>query len=209
MEKILVVGATGTTGHKIVELLKSSELFEPIAMVRNEAQESEFKTKNIKTVFGDLEQDVSKTVTGADKVIFAAGSGGKKVEAVDRDGAIKMIKASEDANIKKFVMLSSMGADKPEQSERLQDYLTAKQKADQYLTSSHLNYTIVRPGRLNNHPGQGHIQLGKSLSNSGEISRDDVAKTLVYALDNEQSNTSTFEILEGDTAIPEAFKSMS
>jgi len=34
MENILVAGATGTTGKKIINLLNESQYFNPIAMVR-------------------------------------------------------------------------------------------------------------------------------------------------------------------------------
>ena len=104
MEKILVAGATGTTGNIIVELLDQSQYFEPIAMVRKEDQKSQFEKKNIKTVMGDLEGDVSGAVKGMDKVIFAAGSGGKKVVEVDQEGAKKLIDASSKNDIKKFVL---------------------------------------------------------------------------------------------------------
>ncbi|QDO94942.1 SDR family oxidoreductase [Formosa sediminum] len=208
MENVLVVGATGTTGHIIVNYLKTSADFEPVAMVRTNEQEEGFSNNNIRTVFGDLEKDVTKTVEGIDRVIFAAGSGGKKVEAVDQDGAIKMIQASEAANIKKFVMLSSMGADQPEQSETLQDYLKAKHNADEYLKKSTLNYSIVRPGTLNNKDGQGTIELAKHLSKRGEITRDDVAQTLIQALRDNAANSSTFEILQGQTPIEEAIHTL-
>ncbi|PNW28261.1 SDR family oxidoreductase [Formosa algae] len=204
MENVLVVGATGTTGHIIVNYLKGSQDFEPIAMVRNAEQDKDFSAHNIRTVHGDLEEDVSKTVEGIDKVIFAAGSGGKKVKEVDQDGAIKMIKASENANIKKFVMLSSMGADQPELSDQLQEYLKAKHNADEFLKQSSLNYTIVRPGTLNNNEGQGTIDLAKNFDEHGEITRDDVAQTLIQALRDDATNTSTFEILQGNTPIEEA-----
>ena len=39
MEKILVVGANGTTGKEIVNLLNQSQYFEPYAMVRKPEQE--------------------------------------------------------------------------------------------------------------------------------------------------------------------------
>jgi uncharacterized protein YbjT (DUF2867 family) len=43
-----------------------------------------------------------------------------------------------------------MGADKPEEATQLQEYLKAKHNADEYLKSSGLNYSIVRPGTLTN-----------------------------------------------------------
>ncbi len=207
MENILVAGATGTTGKKVIQLLKASQYFEPIAMIRNENQKAQFEAQHIKTVYGDLEKDVSHTVQNIDKVVFAAGSGGKKVVEVDQEGAKRMIKASEDSNIKKFVMLSSMGADDPKESSDLFEYLKAKHNADEFLKSSNLKYTIVRPGSLTNEKGTGKIKLSKSFTDFGEISRDDVAQTLVRSLHDDAPNLTTFEILKGDTLIEKALES--
>ncbi|WP_308992767.1 SDR family oxidoreductase [Mariniflexile litorale] len=205
MEHVLVAGANGTTGKKIIELLKSSQYFIPIAMVRTIEQKKNFENQHVKTVLGDLEKDISHTIIDIDKVIFAAGSGGKKVKEVDQEGAKKLIKASTEAQVKKFVMLSSMGADNPEASAELKDYLTAKHNADMYLKDSGLNYAIVRPGSLNNKKGDGKIELAKSLNKSGEITRDDVAQTLVRALHDDTANNTTFEILQGNTLVGKAF----
>lgn len=209
MENILVAGANGTTGKKIVDLLKNSQYFNPIAMVRNEDQIEQFKNRGIETVLGDLENDVSHTTKGIDKVIFAAGSGGKNVIEVDQEGAKKLIDASKANGITKFVMLSSMGADHPEKADDLQDYLKAKQHADEYLKESDLNYTIVRPGSLTNNKGTGTIELQKKLNRSGSISRDDVAQTLVKSLHDDAPNHSTFEIIEGNTIIGDALNNVS
>ncbi|GAL61527.1 conserved protein YhfK [Algibacter lectus] len=95
MENILVAGANGTTGKKIVNLLNASQYFKPVAMVRKAEQEEQFKKDGIATVLGDLEQDISHTVKGIDKVIFAAGSGGKNVIDVDQEGAKKLVDASK------------------------------------------------------------------------------------------------------------------
>ncbi|WP_334058138.1 SDR family oxidoreductase [Polaribacter sp. P097] len=204
MENVLVAGANGTTGKKIVTLLESSQYFKPVAMVRKEEQETQFKNRNIKTVLGDLEKDVSHTVKNIDKVIFAAGSGGKKVKEVDENGAKKLIKESEKENIKKFVMLSSMGADNPEEAEELQEYLKAKHNADEYLKSSNLSYSIVRPGSLTDDKGSGKIELERKLNKQGEISREDVAQTLVRVLHDSAEVNETFEIIKGETLIGKA-----
>jgi uncharacterized protein YbjT (DUF2867 family) len=210
MENILVAGANGTTGKKIVNLLSQSQYFNPIAMVRKEEQIPYFKAKNIETVLADLEQDLSgafnKTI---DKVVFAAGSGGKKVVEVDQEGAKRMIDASNKYKVRKFVMLSSMGADQPEKAEQLQDYLKAKHNADEYLKSSGLNYSIVRPGSLTNGELTNKIQLKTKLNKSGEISRNDVAQTLVRSLNDDVANNATFEILKGETLIGDALNTVS
>lgn len=208
MEKILVVGANGTTGKEIVNLLNQSQYFEPYAMVRKPEQEEQFKSKGIKTILADLEEDVSNTTKGMDKVIFAAGSGGKKVKEVDENGAKKIIDASKKDGIKKFVMLSSMGADQPEEADQLKDYLKAKHNADVYLKDSGLNYAIVRPGSLNNNKLSNKIELSEKLNKRGEISRSDVAQVLARVANDDVANNETFEIIDGSTLIADAFKSV-
>lgn len=210
MENILVAGANGTTGKKIVALLNKSQLYNPIAMVRKEEQQAYFKDQNIQTVLGDLEADVTPVFTNPiDRVIFAAGSAGKNVIGVDQEGAKKLIDASKKANIKKFVMLSSMGADKPEEATQLQEYLKAKHNADEYLKNSGLSYSIVRPGTLTNDSQLEMIELQQKLNKHGEISRADVAQTLVQSLEDKTAANATFEIIKGDTSIQKALDQIS
>ncbi|OAD90308.1 NAD-dependent dehydratase [Aequorivita soesokkakensis] len=206
MEKILVAGANGTTGKKIISILKDSNKYEPIAMVRKEEQISQFKNDGVETILADLENDVSKTTNGIDKVIFAAGSGGKKVKEVDQEGAKKLMDAAKSKGVKKFVMLSSMGADNPEEADEIQEYLKAKHNADEYLKQLGIEYSIVRPGSLNNENGKGKIELDNKLNKRGEIPRRDVAETLVGALDDAVARNKTFEILEGDVYIKAALE---
>ncbi|MFD1061990.1 SDR family oxidoreductase [Winogradskyella litorisediminis] len=204
MENILVAGANGTTGKKIVHLLKESQYFNPIAMVRKKEQIGQFKEKNIDTVLADLTKDLTHTMINIDKVLFAAGSGGKNVVEVDQEGAKRLIAVAKMSNVAKFVMLSSMGADKPEEADDLKDYLKAKHNADEHLKNSGLNYAIIRPGTLNNSESTGKIELSKSLNRKGEISRADVAQTLVRFLHDDVQANCVFEILNGDTLIGDA-----
>ncbi|TYB70032.1 SDR family oxidoreductase [Bizionia gelidisalsuginis] len=212
MENILVAGANGTTGKKIVHLLKESQYFNPVAMVRKEEQKAYFEGHNIESVLADLEDDVTpafKTKSKIDKVVFAAGSGGKKVVEVDQEGAKKLIDASNKNSIRKFVMLSSMGVDNPEEMSELKDYLKAKQNADEHLKNSGLNYSIVRPGSLTNEKPSNEIELEAKLNKRGEISRDDVAQTIVRTLNDDVANKATFEIIKGNTLIGKALDKIS
>lgn len=212
MENILVAGANGTTGKIIISLLQESKEFNPVAMVRKEEQVEYFKTKDIETVLGDLEDDLSDLFNRTlkiDKVIFAAGSGGKNVIGVDQEGAMKLVDVSKNSDVKKFVMLSSMGADNPESVTELKEYLIAKGKADDYLKISGLNYTIVRPGTLTNNSKTESIELEIKLNKRGEISRADVAKTLVESLKDELVKNVTFEIIEGEISIQNALQKVN
>jgi uncharacterized protein YbjT (DUF2867 family) len=203
-QNILIAGANGTTGRLIINLLKDSDTYRPIAMVRKQAQKEVFEKSQIAAVLADLEKDLSYAVKDVDKVIFAAGSKGKNVTGVDQEGAKKLMNAAKYTGIRKFVMLSSMGADNPSVSKELEGYLKAKQNADEYLKASGLNYTIVRPGSLTDLEGTGKIQLKEKLENFGEISRTDVAQTLVKLLEDDVRKNQVFEIITGDTVIQNA-----
>jgi uncharacterized protein YbjT (DUF2867 family) len=205
-KNVLVAGANGTTGRIIIDLLKKSETYQPIAMVRKQDQKDHFEKQGVSAVLADLEEDLSQALKNADKVIFAAGSKGKNIIDVDQEGAKRLIDASKDAGLEKFVMLSSMGADEPAVSNDLEDYLRAKQNADDYLKASVLNYSIVRPGALTDDDGTGKIELKEKLEKRGSIARADVAKTLVEVLDDKLKKNKVFEILAGDTRIEKAVR---
>jgi uncharacterized protein YbjT (DUF2867 family) len=203
-QNVVIAGANGTTGRIIINLLKESENYRPIAMVRKQEQKDRFEKENVAVVLADLEKDLTHAVKKADKVIFAAGSKGKNVIGVDQEGAKRLIDAAKDAGAKKFVMLSTMGADNPSVSDILEDYLIAKQNADDYLKASGLDYTIVRPGSLTDKEGTGKIQLKEKIENHGSISRTDVAQTLVGVLEDDVKHNQVFEILAGETPIENA-----
>lgn len=214
MEKILIVGATGSTGKRVIEILSNSQSFEPVAMIRKEDQKNIFDDMDVQSVVADLEQDdLSEAVKGIKKIIFAAGSGSKtgpdKTTAVDEEGAIRLIDAASKAKVKKFIMLSAMDADEPSKHKELEHYLSAKAKADQHLRESGVNYTIVRPGRLTDDMGMGRVKLAVKLNEQGLIARDDVAFLLIMSLADPLVKNKTFEAIEGEEPIKTAMIELS
>lgn len=214
MEKILIVGATGSTGKRIIEILSNSQTFEPVAMIRKEEQKTVFEDMEVQWVMGDLEQEeFSQALNGIDKVIFAAGSGSKtgpdKTTEIDEKGAIKIIDAAKKAKIKKFIMLSSMGADEPSKHKELEHYLKAKASADKHLIKSGLDYTILRAGALTDDMGMAKVKLAEKLGTTGEIPRDDVAFLLIMSLADPLVKNMTFEAVEGEEPIKSAMIELS
>lgn len=207
--RILVVGANGQIGRKLITLVADSPHVSR-AMIRKAGQADALRELGAdETVVADLEGDVHATLKDCDAVVFTAGSGGhggpEKTDAVDRDGAIAMIDAAREAGVQRFVMVSSMGASDPASGPKdLRHYLQAKQAADAHLIGSGLDYTIVRPGRLTDHPATGAVALAPSLGRSGEVSRADVAAVLLDVLDEPVTRGKTCELLQGDTPTAQA-----
>lgn len=208
MQKVLVIGANGNTGKRVVDQLIGHEAYEPVAMLRSESQRSHFEQKNVEVRIGDLESELKPVFENIDKVIFAAGSGGNtgddKTEAVDKKGAVKAVDQAEKSGLEKFVMLSSMGTDMPDQVKGLEVYLKAKKAADEHLRASNLNYSIIQPGGLTDESGKNQIKAAEKIGAFGQISRDDVAQALVLSLDDAILQNKSAEIIEGDQTINEA-----
>lgn len=203
---VLVAGSHGQVGQHVTELLAESD-HEVRGMVRDDAQVEDIEALGGEAVVADLTADVEHAVRGCDAIVFAAGSGGEDVWGVDRDGAINLIEAAEAGGVDRFVMLSSINADAPDESpEALREYLQAKAEADERLREGGLTHTIVRPGPLTNDAGTGEITTGADLDRDGEIPRVDVARTLVTALPMESTHGLTFEVLAGDRPIEDALE---
>lgn len=208
---VLVVGANGSMGTRVVHLLKQGR-HEPRAMIRHCDHKPKFDAMKTETVRGDLEREVDHAVDGCDAVVFVAGSGSRsplaETVAVDQEGARRMIDAAAAAGVKRFVMLSTMGADPGSIGHPLSPFLRAKGIADQHLRDSGLPFTIVRSARLTNRPAAAGIDAGPELHREGEISRDDLAEVLVACLDLPNTEGKTFEVLSGETPIRRALETL-
>lgn len=209
---VLVIGANGKIGQKIVGLLGKGD-HQVTAMVRKEEQMPELEKLGAKAVLGDLEKDITHAVEGSDAVIFTAGSGAKtgadKTILIDQEGAIKAADAAVAKNVDRFIIVSAMiPEDLNEADEAMKPYFAAKNRADDYLKNTSLNYTILRPGKLTDEEGTGKIDAAESLGRKADIPRDDVAQAAVEALGNAATYKKTIELLSGDQPISEALKNL-
>jgi nucleoside-diphosphate-sugar epimerase len=213
--KVLIAGAHGKTARRLVRMLADGG-HEVRGLVRKEEQMPDVEADGAEPLLVDLEEeevegDVGRAVEGCDAVIFAAGagpgSGAARKQTMDYGGAAKLVDAAERHGVRRYLMLSSMGAGNPEGgSEAMQPYLFAKARADERLQASDLDYTIIRPGSLTEEEGAGRIEAAEVLGRRGEIPRDDVARTFVEALEMPNTYRKTFEIIGGETPIREALE---
>src|SRR3954467_8168839 len=129
-------------------------------IIRKAEQSGDLDAAGIEPVVFDLERDdgLASAIGGADAVVFAAGagpgSGAERKLTLDRDGAIKLIDACRENGIRRYVMISAMGA-RPAGAghDVFAVYVRAKYEADEARRSSGLDFTVIRPGRLSDEPG--------------------------------------------------------
>lgn len=180
---ILVDGATGKTGRHLVEDL-INQGHRPTALVRESSDTSDLP-EGVDLRQGDLTDLQPGVCDGMDVVIFAAGSGGSTgadmTDKVDRDGAQKLVDLAGRAGVKRFVMLSSVGADQTDPKGDLAHYLKAKHAADEHLKASGLTYAILRPVALTDDGRSDDVILGDDVDKSAKASRADVAHVLSQA----------------------------
>ncbi len=183
---ILVAGATGKTGLRLTQNLLANG-HHPIALVRDSSDTSDLPN-GTETRHGDLTDLQPGVCDGCDVVVFAAGSGSgtgpEMTDAVDRDGAKRLVDLAEDAGAMRFVMLSTVGAGDPDPDSKLGHYLMAKHEADEHLKASGLDFAILRPVALTDEDGSRDIVYGDAVDMLGEAARGDVAHVLAQAVDD-------------------------
>ncbi|WPZ05010.1 SDR family oxidoreductase [Blastomonas marina] len=181
---ILIAGATGNTGARIVRKLNDGG-HTPIAMHRASSDTSVLP-EDTQLREADLTNLPDDVCADADVVVFAAGSGGDTDEEmtrkVDRDGAKRLIDLAAGKGVRRFVMLSSVGAGDPDPDSDLAHYLEAKHDADEHLKRSGLEYTIVRPVALTDEGETGNVRLGDDVDPQGKAARGDVAAIMARAV---------------------------
>lgn len=211
---ILVIGANGGVGSKLVQQLKDDNVTFT-AGVRKEEQVSSLKEQNIEAILVDVEKDSIEELTEKfnefDKVIFSVGSGGStgadNTIIVDLDGAVKAIEASKKANVKHFVMVSTYDSRREafDPSGDLKPYTIAKHYADNHLRDSGVTYTIVHPGGLQDEEGTGQIEADLYFDGRGVIPREDVATVLKEVVTSEDKyQNQEFQIITGNQSIQDA-----
>jgi uncharacterized protein YbjT (DUF2867 family) len=183
-------------------------------LIRNPDHASDLEGLGAEAVVCDMEveEDLAPFVEGADAVVFAAGagpgSGPERKRTVDLGGALKLVEAARACGIARYLMVSAIGANRPEESsEQMRAYIDAKAEADRALERSGLDFTIVRPGGLTDGEGSGRIRAGNDIG-YGQVPRADVAATLAAALVEEATIGKAFDLLEGETPVEEALRAL-
>jgi uncharacterized protein YbjT (DUF2867 family) len=212
--EVVIAGGHGQIALRLARLLAGRG--DPVrSLIRNPDHADDVSAAGAEPVVFDLEApegDLAAVVRGADAVVFAAGagpgSGVARKRTVDLGAAVRLIDAAREAGVRRYVMISSIGADNPAGGgESMRPYLEAKAEADAALEASGQDGTIVRPGPLTNDPGTGTVSAGADVGRAA-ITRDDVAAVVVAALDDPGTIGKTFVVVGGDTPIATALSQL-
>jgi uncharacterized protein YbjT (DUF2867 family) len=211
---VVIVGGHGQIALRLAKLL-AERGDSPRGIIRKTEQADDLEAIGAEPIVLDIENvdDIDDAFAGADAVVFAAGAGAGSGPArkltVDYGGAVKSAEAAIAKEIRRFVIVSAIGANHPERwSEEMKPYYEAKADADKFVAESGLDYTIVRPGRLTDDPGTGKVDLGDGDGGSGAVTRDDVALVIAEVLRADNTIGKSFDVLNGDTPVAEALAAL-
>jgi uncharacterized protein YbjT (DUF2867 family) len=166
---ILIIGASGFLGREVTKLLLSKG--EQVRLlVRTPSKVEDLQQAGTEVIQGDLIDPPSlmRACQGADHVLAAAhsllGKGRYKSEAVDDIGHRALIDAAKAAGVAHFVYMSMLGVSPNHPF----DFARTKYSIEEYLKSSGLSYTILRPSWYME--WNVHVFNGKSILESGKTS---------------------------------------
>ncbi|WP_336697660.1 NAD(P)H-binding protein [Curtobacterium sp. USHLN213] len=212
--RVVVAGAHGKVARLLSAQLRAGGHV-PVGLIRNADQRGELARAGVIPIVLDLEHasvsDVAAVLTGADAVVFAAGSGenspSSRSLSMDRDGAILLAQAAVVAGVRRFVVLSGAGADDYGRgsTEPFQVYLRAKADADAAVRTLDLDWVILRPDALHDGAGTARFSAGVRVERRG-IAREDVAAALCDVAVGQDPGRVQLEITTGDLPLRAALR---
>src|SRR6478735_9802687 len=121
---VAIAGAHGKIALRLTRLL-NEDGDSVIGLIRNPDQATDVSGRGGAPVLCDLErasdEQIAAAIEGADAAVFAAGAGGggsaARILAVDRDGAIKLLRAAANAGVPRYLIISAEGTEDPPDSD--------------------------------------------------------------------------------------------
>ncbi|SCX26793.1 NAD(P)-dependent oxidoreductase [Agrobacterium rosae] len=194
--KILVLGATGATGRLIVSTAIAKG-YEVAALVRSKAKAADLVGAEL--IEGDARDPAALTraIVGCDAVISSLGTAMSPFKEVTllSIATRALVDVMEQQNIRRLVCITGLGAgdsrghggfffDRLFLPLMLRKVYEDKDRQEDAIRASTLDWTIVRPTVLNDKPARGGIKALTDLSgvHGGTIARSDVAEFVVQQL---------------------------
>jgi putative NADH-flavin reductase len=185
--KLAVFGATGGTGRNIVEQALAAG-HEVQALVRNPTRLSAV-AKQADIIVGDVldPAKVAATLRGVAAVAVALGSRRDSPDNTVSAGTQNIITAMQAEGLKRLVVITSLGVgDSQAQVPRafklvmktvMRKRMVAKERQEQFVRASGLDWIILRPGELQDTPATGNYTYGTDKNIMAQaISRADLAE---------------------------------
>ena len=206
MTRVFLAGASRGAGREVAKQLIIAN-HEAIALLRSDREKADLEAIGVVTVSGDaLDAEAMKRIVSErspDALISTIGGlpsdGGTRA---DFAGNKNLIDAAVEAQVKRFILISSIGSGDsaqalpPQALETLGAVLKEKEQAEEYLVKSGLAYTIIRPGGLVSQPATDGEALTENATAAGSIPRAALARLTVQCLDSDRAKNKTLSAID-------------
>ena len=193
--KIIIFGANGRTGQKVIEQAISDGI-EVTAFTRN-AESIKIQSESLHIVVGQATnyEDVKKAMAGHDAVISCVGGPGMKASTTITDITKNVVDAMKETGVRRLVQMASAGVHGELKGivgktimlmlkNPLKDHAGAYNK----ILESGVDYTLARPLGLTDGDLTGVYREAEEGAPDGgkNISRADVANFLLKAVQDDK-----------------------
>lgn len=197
--KVLVLGATGGTGRLIVREA-AAKGHSVVALVRSKAKAD---LAGAELVVGDARDEgaLSRALDGCDGAISSLGTGMSLFRKMTllSTATRALVEAMGARGVRRLVCITGLGAgdsrghggfvlDNIVLPLFLRTIYEDKDRQEEVVRASDLDWVLVRPMVLNDKPATGQVRATTDLSgiHGGEIARGDVAKFVVEQLTSDE-----------------------
>jgi uncharacterized protein YbjT (DUF2867 family) len=186
MKNILILGANGQIARfAIKDLLDRTDTKLTLYLRKADRIKKHFpESERIRIIDGDVldEKKLHSAMSGQD-IVYANLSGDMEMQSHN------IVKNMKERGVKRIIFISSMGIYNEVPGEKYKSVLDPYRKSAEYIESTDLDYTIIRPEWLNNND-----EIDYELTRKGElfknkdalVSRKSVADLIVRLVSDEK-----------------------
>lgn len=202
--RVLIVGATRNTGLELARLLIDKDI-PVVAFARPTSDLRQLKALNVPVITGDalVPGDLEAAIAqGPWRAIVTTLSCYKCEAPPDYEGNRNLFDAMKGSNSRRVILISTVGAGDSSAATPwivewiLADPIELKERAEQHLIASDLDYTIIRPGGLTEAKPTGDGILTEDPARMGMISRPDLAGLIVDVVEDNSTIGKTYTAID-------------
>jgi uncharacterized protein YbjT (DUF2867 family) len=167
MKKVIIIGASGSLAHYVIEALKHLQNVEITLFVRNKSSLSKSIAEDCTVIEGDATNYNSvKNAIKGQQIVYVNLSGNLETMATN------IVRAMQETNVNRIIAISSIGI----YQAPLKSVLIPYRKLADIIESSNLDYTILRPDWFTNDNQVDYALTQKGQPETGTaISRKSIA----------------------------------
>jgi len=192
--KLAVFGATGGTGWQLVD--QALEGGHRVTVLVRHPATFPLQHERLAVLQGDVRNlaNVEAAVAGQDAILSALGTNQRGPVSICTDGVERRLMAMHSSRVRRILVVSAYGAVESHHRNlynffvwaSMKEKMLDKERMEDLLQHSDVQWTLVRPPALTNGPRTQHYSTAPDLriSATSQISRADLADFMLRSIDD-------------------------